>query len=115
MLNCLIAASEGLDCLLRLISFIFWVGCCQHGREILRDEGDVGREREVEQYQGVTKQVLRGVEFGCLPLCACVRGVGEGGRWREAAGERSTSVCRDLCSCVQTLWPNTAEEEGEGG
>lgn len=115
MLNCLIAAPEGLDSLLRLISFISWVGCCQHGGEIFRDEGDVGREREVEQYQGVTKQVLRGVEFGRLPLCACVRGAGEGGQWREAAGQSSTSVCRDLCSCVQTLWPNTAEEEGEGG
>lgn len=111
MLNCLIALSKGLDCLLGLISFIFWVEYCQHGREIFRDEGDVGREGEVEQYQGVTKQVLRGVEFGRLPLSACVRG----GRWREAAGERSTSVCRDLCSCVQTLWLNSAEEEGEGG
>lgn len=81
-----------------------------------RDKGDVGREREVEQHEGVAKQVPS-VQVGPLPLCACARGKRRGRAMARGSGrEERACVCRDPCSCVRrTLRPNTAEEEGEGG
>lgn len=77
--------------------------CCQHGRLILRDEGDVGRGREVEQYQGVTKQVLRGVEFGHLPLCVC-EGSGRGRAMARGSGrEEHKCVSGFVFLCLNAL------------